>query len=460
MAENKETILIVDSKKTTRKTLRKTLESEGFRCIEAGNTDQALERIEAEPVDFVLLDIKMPGKTETGLLAEIKELYPDVAVIMTTDVSDMDTAIEYVKQDAYDYVTKPFNPDNVVQSVQRAADKKRLELQFRDYQRYIDQRIEEHVKDTRQTLLSAMAALSYALEARDSYTTGHSHRVADIAIAIGQKLGLEQDELEDLRWGSLVHDIGKIAVDRLIINKPDKLSAKEYEHVMTHTTIGASIVESVIKNKRIIEIVEHHHDHYDGKGLKQKLQGKDIPLLARIVSVADAYDAMTSARPYRTAWSNESAIAEMKWEIGKQFDPDIVNAFLEISSVSIVPEKIKILIADDEDNVKQLVRSVLGNDYTVIEVSNGQEAVEAAKSHQPSLVLMDTLMPGKDGLRALYEIKTNLTTKEIPVVMMTTTSQDPNWKYSIDLGADHCISKPFSPQDLLNTVDQFLKVLQ
>ena len=458
MAQSKETILIVDSEKGARKPLRKKLESEGFHCIETGSAEQALDRIGSETVDLVLLDIKMPGKSGIGLLPEIKESYPDVAVIIAVDVSDMDNAIEYVKQDAYDYVTKPFNPDDVVHSVEKAIEKRRLELKFRDYQQYIDQRIEEHASETRETLLGAMAALSFALEARDVYTAGHSRRVADIALAIGKKLALTQDELEDLRWGCLVHDIGKVAVDRVILNKPDKLSAKEYEHVMTHTTIGANIVESVIKNKRMIEIVEHHHDHYDGNGPQQKLQGEEIPLLARIVAVADAYDAMTSARPYRAAWYKESAIAEIKWEIGKQFDPVVVNAFLETTADVVIPEKRKILIADDEEDVKQLVRSALSNDYTVIEAVNGQEAVEATQSQKPVLVLMDTLLPGKDGLRALYEIKSNLATKEIPVVMLIEENQEANRKYSIDLGADQCITKPISTQDLLDTVDQFLKV--
>jgi len=458
MAQSKETILIVDSEKGARKPLRKKLEGEGFHCIETGSAEQALDRIGAETVDLVLLDINMPGKSGIGLLPEIKESYPDVAVIIAVDVSDMDNAIEYVKQDAYDYVTKPFNPDDVAHSVEKAIEKRRLELKFRDYKQYIDQRIEEHTKETREILLGAMAALSFAIESRDVYTAGHSRRVADIAVAIGKKLALTQDELEDLRWGSLVHDIGKIAVDRLILNKPDKLSAKEYEHVMTHTTIGANIVESVIKNKRMLEIVEHHHDHYDGNGLQQKLQGEEIPLLARIVAVADAYDAMTSARPYRAAWYKESAIAEIKWEIGKQFDPVVVNAFLETTADVVISEKRKILIADDEEDVKQLVRSVLSNDYTVIEAANGQEAVEATQSQKPALVLMDTLLPGKDGLRALYEIKSNLATKEIPVIMLTEKNQEANRKYSVDLGADQCITKPFSPQDLLDTVDQFLKV--
>jgi len=369
----------------------------------------------------------------------------------------MDTAIESVRQGAYDYVTKPFNLDEVIHSVRRGMEKRRLELELRDYQRYLEQKVEEQAKEIRETFLGAMAALSFALEAKDSYTAGHSRRVTDIAMAIGKKLALEEDELEDLRWGSLLHDMGKIAVDQVIVNKPGKLTAEEYEHVMTHSIVGASIVGPVVRNKRITKIIEYHHAHYDGGGLRQKPRREDIPLLARIVAVADAYDAMTSTRPYRAAMSREQALAEIRWQIGRQFDPLVANAFLEISGADIMPGKRKILIADDEESIRLLVRSVLSNSYTVTEAADGQEAVEAAQNEEPALILMDILMPNKDGLQACYEIKTNLATKAIPVVMLTGITQELNRKLSAGLGADQYITKPFSPQDLLDTVDGFLK---
>ena len=457
MEQNKETILIIEKEKNVRKSLRKRLESDGFNCIEEGNAEQALEKLGTESIDLVLFDTGVTTESGNSLLSDIKAKYPNITVIISVEISDLDSAIESAKKDVYDYVTRPLNIDDIVNKIGNAIDKIRLETKFRDYQTYIDKRVEEHAQDIHNTIMNATAALAFAMEARDIYTTGHSRRVADIAVLIGKKLDLSQDELDDLRWGSLIHDIGKIAVDRAVLNKPDKLSAKEYEHIMTHSEVGAEIIGTITKNKRIIEIVKYHHDHYDGNGLKQRFQGDDIPLLARIVSVADAYDAMTSSRPYRAAWYKESALAEIKWETGKQFDPLIVNAFLETASESILIEKRKILIADDEENVKQVVKNILGSDYTVIEAANGQEAVEATREQKPALVLMDTIMPGKDGLRALYEIKTNSTTRSIPVVMLTEQNNEQNKKYSTDLGADECISKPLSPQDLLGTIDQLLK---
>jgi len=456
MAERNGTILIVDDEEDIRTLLHQRLKSEGYHCEEAGNADEALMYLGDGSTDLVLLDIRMPGKSGMELLLEIKERYHDVVVIMVTGISDMDTAIASMREGAYDYVTKPFNPDEIVHSVKKAVEKRRLELELRDYQQHLEQKVEEQAKEIRETFLGAMAALSFALEAKDSYTAGHSRRVADIAMAIGKKLALTDDELKDLRWGSLLHDIGKTAVDQLIVNKPGKLTAEEYEHVMTHSIVGASIVGPLVRNERITEVIEHHHAHYNGRGLNQKLKGKDIPLFARIVAVADAYDAMTSTRPYRAALSREEALAEIRLEIGRQFDPVVANAFLEMSAADIMLEKKKILIVDDEESIRLLVRSVLSNDYVVIEAADGQEAVEAAQNREPALILMDILMPKKDGLEACHEIKTNPATKAIPVVMLTAINQELDRKLSADLGADEYITKPFSPQALLEMVNHFL----
>ena len=457
MAERKGTILIVDDEKDVRKLLCQSLKGEGYYCTEAGSAEQALDKMQADPVDLVLLDIKMRGKSGIDLLPEIRELYPDTAVIMVTVIHDIDTAIESIRHGAYDYVTKPFNLDVVAYSVKRAIENRHLELELRDYRQYLERKVEEQAKEIYQTFLGAVRSLVFALEAKDSYTAGHSRRVCEIALAIGKRLALSDDELEDLRWGSLLHDIGKIAVDQSIVNKPAKLTAAEYTHVMTHPSVGASIMQLAVRNKRVLEIIEHHHSYYDGYRPNQVIKGTDIPLLARIVAVADAYDAMTSTRPYRAALSREEALAEIRCRIGEQFDPMVGNTFLEISAAEITPEKKKILIADDEVSIRLLVRSILSGIYTVIEMPDGQEAVEAAQKHKPALILMDILMPKKDGLQACYEIKSNPATKTIPVVMLTAIDQELDRQLCADLGAAQYITKPFSPQELLDKIDQLLK---
>jgi len=458
MAKKKGTILIVDDEKDIRSLLCQKLKTEGYRCEEAESADDALHKMKTKSADLVLLDIRMHGKSGVELLPEIKNSYPDTAVIMATVVTDINTAIQCMKQGAYDYLSKPFNLDEVVFSVKRGLEKRRLELENRDYQQRLEQQLRQQAKENRQLFLGAMQSLVFTVEARDSYTAGHSRRVTEIAVAIGKKLGLSDEEQENLYWGSLLHDIGKIAVNPVIVNKPGKLTAAEYEHIMTHPMISASIMQPVVRSEEMTQIIEHHHDHYDGGGLNQKVKGNDIPLLARIVSLADAYDAMTSSRPYRAALPREQVLAEIIRETGKQFDPLVANVFVEMPESDITPVKKKILIADDEPSVRLLLKSVLSSDYAVLEASDGQEAVEATRKHKPALVVLDIFMPNKDGVQACYEIKADSATKEIPVIMLTAIDHELNKKLCAEMGAEQYITKPFKPRELRDVIAKLLKV--
>jgi len=325
------TLLVVDDETGIRKLLRQKLSREGYRCKEAANAEKALEVLATNSIDLVILDIKMPDKSGTELLPEIKMGYPDTAVVMATVISKVNVATQCLKQGADDYICKPFNLDEVTLSIQRALERRSLRLKIKEYQQYLEDKVEEQTLEIRKLFLGAIEALASALEAKDRYTGGHSRRVTEIALALGTELGLSAKDMEDLRWGSLLHDVGKIAVDPRIQNKPDSLTSEEYEQLMTHTHVGADIVRPVV-NESITEMIEHHHDHYDGYGVHQVVAGTDIPLGARILAVADAYDALTSDRPYRTAMSREEALDEIKRCMRTQFDPVIVNVFLRMMS--------------------------------------------------------------------------------------------------------------------------------
>jgi len=328
MLDQQETLLIVDDEAAIRRVLFQKLSREGHQCEEADSAEQVLNTLATSPIALVILDIKMPGKSGIELLPEIKSGYPDTEVIMATAVTDINVAIQCLKQGADDYLCKPFNLEEVSLAVQRALEKRHLKLEIREYQQFLEDKVEEQTGEIRKLFLGAIEALVFALEAKDKYTGGHSRRVTEIALALGNELGLSAGDMEDLRWGSLLHDVGKIAIDQRVQNKPGKLTDEEYEHIMTHARIGADIVRPIV-NEKIIEIIEHHHDHYDGSGLHQVIVGNDIPLGARILAVADSFDAMTSDRPYRPAMSNTKAIDEIKRCTGTQFDPDVVTALLK-----------------------------------------------------------------------------------------------------------------------------------
>ena len=323
------TILIVDDEPLVREIIRRRLIKQGYLCYEAGSAGEAMDIMQANQPRLIVMDTMLPGKTGIELLPEIRASYPDTAVIMSTAVVDSRTIIDCMRGGAQDYITKPFDLEQIVQSVDKVLQMKRLELEIKEYQERLEHAVDEQKQQIRKIIMASIESLVYDLEAKDRYTAGHSRRVTHIAVSMGEELGLSPGELDDLRWGALLHDVGKIAVDAAIQNKPDRLTTGEYRHMMTHTSVGVGIVKPVA-SPAVIAIVAHHHDHYDGTGLDQTTRGEEIPLGARIVALADSFDAMTSDRPYRCAMSFEQSIAEVKRCAGSQFDPIVVAAFLKV----------------------------------------------------------------------------------------------------------------------------------
>lgn len=330
MTEKLDSILIVDDEEVVRQLLYRKLTSQGYQCQEAGTGDEALNKIKNQPVALVILDIKMPGMTGIELLSEIKADYPDIAVIMATAIAEVNTAIHCMKQGAYDYIVKPFNLDEVILNIERALEKRRLELENRGYQEHLKQRVEQQAKKIRDSLLNTMTALAYALEAKDKYTSGHSQRVAEISVAIAREMGLSRQDIAGIRLAGLIHDIGKIGVKASILNKPDRLNDDEYQDIRTHPEIGEHILTPVVEDEQILKAVRHHHERYNGTGYPDGLSSEQIPLGAKILAVADAYDAITSERPYRAAINAQKACQEIERYKGSQFDPEVVDTFLRI----------------------------------------------------------------------------------------------------------------------------------
>jgi putative nucleotidyltransferase with HDIG domain len=305
--------------------------------------------LKADQIDLVLLDIMMPGKPGPEVLKEIKAKYPDTAVIMVTAIADIQTAIGLMKLGAYDYIIKPVELNVLSVSLERALEKRNLIIENRDYQFHLEQRVEEQTKKIRQSVLNSITSLAYALEAKDKYTHGHSERVTEIAVAVARELTLPKGLLEKIRLAGLLHDVGKIGVSELILNKPGKLTSEEFELVKSHCEVGERILSPIIEDKEILEMVRHHHERYDGNGYPDGLSGKQMTQGASIIAVAeaytnilsqgalalavaDAYDAMTSDRPYRPAMPAEAACSELEKGKGKQFAPVIVDIFLSLQN--------------------------------------------------------------------------------------------------------------------------------
>jgi putative nucleotidyltransferase with HDIG domain len=326
--QKRATILVVDDEQTIREVLSRTLEDGGYVCETAANADEASAKFEQHPADLVLSDVMMPGRSGLELLEEIKQISPDTAVIMVTAVADAQTAINALKVGAYDYVTKPFNLTEVIMSVDRALEKRSLVIANREYHEQLEQKVDEQTAEIRNTFLGAVKALAEALEAKDPYTNGHSKRVTEISITLAREMGVGEELMDRIRLAGMVHDIGKIGIPEEILHKPERLTKDEYELIKSHSAIGEKILRPVIKDQEVLQIVRCHHEMYGGGGYPEGLEKSDIPLGARIMAVADAYDAMTSNRPYRQALPTDRAKAILVANRGGQFDPEIVDIFM------------------------------------------------------------------------------------------------------------------------------------
>jgi len=305
------------------------LEGDGFRCREAGTGVDALRLMEAEPAPLVISDLRMPQLDGEGLLRQIVARWPDTAVVMVSAVADVDMAVRCLQLGAFDYVSKPFHLDEVRARVRQALERRELKIELKGYQRTLEDKVRAQADRIESLFLGGVQALAQALEAKDAYLRGHSLRVAEYAVGIARQLGLDHQTMDTISIGGRLHDIGKIGVSEEVLHKPGGLSDAEYRHIMEHTTIGARILQPLLHDDPlVIGIVRSHHERVDGRGLPDGLKGEAIPTTARIVSVADAFDAMTHDRAYRPALPVERALDELHAQRGIQWAPEAVDGFL------------------------------------------------------------------------------------------------------------------------------------
>jgi putative two-component system response regulator len=323
-------LLVVDDDPTVRKVIAEFLRLKGYEVREAASGDEALKVFkDSGGFDLLLSDIYMPGMNGFELLRQVVEHHQDVGVIMITAFADVTSAIDAMKMGAFDYITKPVNFDELQLNVEKALERLRLVKLTHEYQLTLEKKVMEQAERIRMMFVEAVSSLTNTLEAKDTYTQGHCLRVDAIALFMAEEMGLSFDQRSDIDVAGKLHDIGKLVIPDLVLNKPGKLTDEEYALVKTHPDTSARILKPILPES-ILALIRHHHERWDGRGYPAGLKGEAIPLGARILAIADTYDAMTSTRAYRGALTGGEAFAEIGRCAGGQFDPALVPVFLRV----------------------------------------------------------------------------------------------------------------------------------
>ena len=322
-------VLVVDDDESIREMCYRALTNRDLDVTVAEDGEEALKKIQKKTFDIVLTDLSLPIIGGIELLKEIRKSYPSIDVIIMTGHPELEVAVDCMKKGAYDYLVKPFDVDYLSVTVDKCLSKRLIQQKLSEVQK-IRIELEYAKREMERTYLDTLKALANAIELRDMYTETHSETVSKNARLVAINMKLTGDEIKDVELSALLHDIGKIAIPDKILLKPGKLTIEEFEIMKKHSELGMNIIKHIGFLKDALPNILHHHEQYDGNGYPKKLAGKNIPLGARIVNVADSYHAMVSERPYRGALSREEALKELEKCSGTQFDPEIVKVFLNI----------------------------------------------------------------------------------------------------------------------------------
>jgi len=287
--------------------------------------------------ELMLTDLMMAELDGIGLLERTKEKFPDMPVVMVTAVHDISVALAAIRNGAYDYLLKPFEREQLLATVRRALENRRLKMENRAYQTNLESLVAARTEQLRKAMANlersydvTLEALGDALDLKDAETEGHSKRVTAFTIAIARAMGLPKEQISIIARGAFLHDIGKMAIPDAILRKPGKLTPDEVAIMREHCYRGYQMLRKIPFLTEASDIVYSHQEKYDGTGYPRGLKQDEIPLGARIFSIADTLDAITSDRPYRAAQSLDAARAEIKRCSGTQFDPEIVEVFLRM----------------------------------------------------------------------------------------------------------------------------------
>jgi cyclic di-GMP phosphodiesterase len=327
------TLLVVDDEEPIRNALRKFLVQQGYEVATAAGGEEALAILHRQRVTGMLLDVNMPGISGVELVPQIMELEPTIALLMLTAVNDATSAALCMQRGALDYLIKPIDLGHLSRAIHHALQRRHTMLEGQQINQWLKDEVAARVAERRleqanqeRISVATLEALVNALEAKDPYLRGHSARVADLSAMVAAQMGNTDEQIEAVRTGGRLHDIGKIGIREEILNKQGPLTADEYEHVKQHVTVGSQILAPLLHLKDVIGFVRSHHERWDGAGYPDRLAGEAIPIGARIIGAVEIYDALTTARPYQERMAPEAAVERMRELVGTVLDPGVHRA--------------------------------------------------------------------------------------------------------------------------------------
>lgn len=333
------TILVVDDEMAIRESIADYLEDTGCFPETAANGVEALDKLAIKEYDAMILDLNMPGVDGFGVIEKTFPRYPEMPIIVLSGVGVLDKAVEAIRKGAWDFLGKPIQNFSVlILTLNRALERARLLKENRLYKEHLEDEVRkktEQVLEMSRTLIltqkEIILRLGDVVETRSHETGNHVLRVSEHAALLGKLAGMSHEEAEDLKVASPMHDVGKIGISDLILNKPGKLTSEEFLIIQQHTVIGYNIFHksSLPVLQLAAEIALNHHEKWNGEGYPNGIAGKKIPFSARITSIVDVFDAITHARVYKSAWTMEDSLELMKGNSGILFDPELLALFMK-----------------------------------------------------------------------------------------------------------------------------------
>jgi putative two-component system response regulator len=321
-------ILFVDDEPRILKVFSSLLAEAGYPVTTASRADDALRLVSDHRFDIVFLDQFLGPSRGLDLMRRMAEVSADLSYIIITGNGTADLAVESLKSGASDFIIKPFLVADLIKSIEYVKKRRKLDQERRDWLAGLQLVVNEKTDELKRVYTHVLASLALAMEKKDMGTYGHSRRVSYNARLIAAVLDMKEQERTDLKTAALLHDIGKIGITDFILGKEGRLTDAEWAVIRSHPQKGVEILKPLKQYEHILPSILHHHENYDGSGYPRGISGERIPLHARIIAVADAYDAILSTRPYRSAADHARAVTELLANAGRQFDPDIVNAFV------------------------------------------------------------------------------------------------------------------------------------